>query len=203
MQKVLQQAANSIGLDVLFLLINNAFFMGYYESFSIRALVAETGRSHPQVAKKVRQLEELELVQLNKEKSPGKSLNVVLQPQAPVNRLLMRNIIEEIEKWPIIQVPKHIQQELVALRRENRDLRTKNSRMQVVVEKMVKRRATELYRVGFDFAHIGNKAAHRFEEELPNLRNKEDVSLVHLMETLVVEAGQEELEEYLQTLWEG
>lgn len=200
-QEELKQAANSIGLDVLLFLVNDVPRAGYYQTFSIRTLAAQTNRSQTRVAKVVRQLERLDLIQLTGEPRPGRSLNVRLQAQASVNRFLLKEVLEEGETLPVFQMPTHIQQELADLRRENQKLRAKNSRWQLGIDQLARKRIDNFYRAGFDFARIGNKAAARFEAALPIFRDQDDRSLAHLLETIMEEVGRQDVDEYIQVLW--
>ncbi|MFQ5980427.1 MAG: hypothetical protein ACE5OZ_20005 [Candidatus Heimdallarchaeota archaeon] len=200
-QEELKQAANSIGLDVLLFLVNDVPRAGYYQTFSIRTLAAQTDRSQTRVAKVVRQLERLDLIQLIGEPRPGRSLNVQLQAQALVNRFLLKGVLEEGGTLPVFQMPTHIQQELADLRREDQKLRAKNSQWQLGIEQLARKRLDSFYRVGFDFGRIGNKAAERFEAALPTLRCQDDQSLARLLETIVEETGRQDVDEYIQVLW--
>ncbi|MFQ5980110.1 MAG: hypothetical protein ACE5OZ_18405 [Candidatus Heimdallarchaeota archaeon] len=201
-QDELKQAANSIGLDVLLFLVNDVPRAGYYQTFSIRTLAAQTDRSQTRVAKVVRQLERLDLIQLTGEPRPGRSLNVRLQAQASVNRFLLKGILEEGEHLPVFQTPTHMQQELADLRRENQKLQVKNSRRQLGIDQLARKQIGCFYRAGFDFGRIGSKAAARFEAALPTFRDQDDQSLARLLETIVEEVGRQDVDEYIQVLWE-
>jgi DNA-binding MarR family transcriptional regulator len=200
-QEELKQAANSIALDVLLFLVNDVPRAGYYQTFSVRTLAAQTDHSQTRVAKVVRQLERLDLIQRAGGPRPGRSLNVRLQAQASVNRFLLKGILEEGETLPVFQTPTHIQQELADLRRENQKLRTKNNRWQLGIDQLARKRIGRFYRAGFDFARIGNKAAARFEAALPTFRGQDDRSLARLLETIVEEVGRQDVDEYIQVLW--
>ena len=165
-QDILQQAVDSIGLDVLFFLINDAVRTGYFQSFSIRTLAARTNRSHRQIAKKVRVLECQELIHLAGEKKPGISLNIALNSKAPVNRFLMAVTLEGIEKIPVYSIPKPLQKELAELRQQVKLLQNKLNRQQTTIEKIRKKYVDQLYRPKFDFTALALKIAEELEQEI-------------------------------------
>lgn len=199
-QDVLKAAANSIGLDVLLFLINDVPTTGYYRTFSVRTLAAQTARSHTRVAKVVRRLEHLALIHLADEVSPGKALNVRLQAHAPLNRFLMKGFLENGENLPILQVPQLIQQKLAEVHRANQQLHALNTRWQSAIKQLAEKRGAAFYRAGFDFARIGNLAAERFEVALPTFRHHDDRSLARLLETILEETGRQDVEAHIQVL---
>ncbi|MHA2271423.1 MAG: hypothetical protein ACXACI_06140 [Candidatus Hodarchaeales archaeon] len=202
-QDVLKAAANSIGLDVLLFLINDLPATGYYRTFSVRTLAGQTTRSHTCVAKAVRRLDQLNLIHLADEVSPGKALNVRLQAHAPLNRFLMKGALENGENLPVLQIPQLVQQKLAEAHRANQQLHALNTRWQSTIKQLAKKHVAAFYRAGFDFARISNLAAERFEAALPTFRHRDDRSLARLLETILEETARQDVEAYIQVLCGG